>query len=271
MDWGRAKTILIVLFSLLNVFLFGTIIYTNTTIRFNSDYTRYALAYMERRNISLNTSVPARGAKAPSLSYQAEELNIDPIASLISDTANQVFSEVNGLRQWQDEKEYVLYADDYLKLSDQNPEGIVFTENRSEMASSLKKYLSRLNLNETGYVMDSLLLEDGQWKGIFSQRYKKEILFDNRLFITLDRENTLTLEGGVKKVKKALSPDAILTAYEILVLGNLPNDSVITVMDFGYMRVKEGDLFDTPVWRILLNDQEERFYNAYTGERVIEE
>jgi hypothetical protein len=72
-------------------------------------------------------------------------------------------------------------------------------------------------------------------------------------------------------VNYTLAENEILSAWNILAVAGIRENSVISDMSFGYKRINEGELYDSPVWRIRFSDGTEVFYNAYTGEEIASE
>jgi len=51
-------------------------------------------------------------------------------------------------------------------------------------------------------------------------------------------------------------------------MANLPEGSIVKSVDFGYKQISEGELYATPVWRVVLDGQGQLFFNAVTGEKL---
>ena len=58
MDWSKAKTILIISFLLFNIFLFLTIMLSDSEGVIQSDYIVYAEEYLRSKEITIDTKIP---------------------------------------------------------------------------------------------------------------------------------------------------------------------------------------------------------------------
>jgi hypothetical protein len=61
----------------------------------------------------------------------------------------------------------------------------------------------------------------------------------------------------------------IISAYQILVMSEIPEYSVVKKIEFGWINASEQNYFETPVWRIELSSGKTTYYNAQTGEIIL--
>jgi regulatory protein YycI of two-component signal transduction system YycFG len=270
MDWAKAKTIFIIVFLLLNIFLFGTILYTNSDLRFQSDYTRYAKQYLESRNITIESRIKNRTGEVGNLIYIAKRFNFNQLTRLVfGHDVSPVKENETVVYQEQDEK--IMSMADTLYIRDKLSDGIDIFQDSKAFSNKVYKIL-----NEAGYSRANLQLEaqgeskDAKWMN-FILKFKNGLLFDQVITVSIDNEGFITLTLPAREVTGISDyKEEILSAYQVLVMGNLPEGSHIKSVDFGYIQASEGELYDSPVWRILFINGETSFFNAYTGEKLQE-
>jgi len=135
----------------------------------------------------------------------------------------------------------------------------------------LKKILRDLGLNPGRYAEDIWQQEDGRLRVRYVKKYRGHMLFDVYAEFIVTSSGIEYAEIIPGEVNHTLAESEILSAWHVLALARINENSVITDMRFGYKRINEGELYDTPVWRIRFADGSEHFYNAYTGEEVAPE
>ena len=102
----------------------------------------------------------------------------------------------------------------------------------------------------------------------FLIKYQGALLFDQEINISLSKDGILELFLPVKIVKKYTAPIEIITPYQLLVMANLPEGTIVSSVDFGYRQINEGELYATPVWRVVLDNNNHLYFNALTGGKL---
>lgn len=269
MDWARAKTILIVTFFLLNIFLFIAILYTNSGLRFQSEYTRYAKEFLESRRIRIDTRIPEIRGKAEIINYSSREYDLDQLSEIVFGyQASKAESESSILIS--EGNESISIQGDVLTITDELSDGIDLFNDQTKFSQRILEYL-----NNIGYQKDTLNLqtveETDKIKRVkYLLKYKNGLLFDQEIIAELSSVGVLSLSLTAKEAKQTNSPNPyeIMSAYQVLVMGNLPEGSVIQNMDFGYRKIGQDELYDSPVWRVVLSNGTTMYFNADTGEKL---
>lgn len=242
MDWGRAKSVLIISFLVLNVLL-GYQLWLDVRDRINPNVDLTALppgtlAVMQDKGISLSTSVPADTPKLGDLTFRYAGRAGEPGKIL---------------------------------LDPQVDSRIVFTESElieglSGTIEDLKQYRFDPSLRTDEAFVLTRLADDGL--PIFD--VKLELYYSNQKIVAYRQDVIEIVPSGepegqtVLPASKALAP---------LIDNYLQAGSTIKEIELGY----HGQLFNTddiqaaePAWRVLLEDGTIYYINAISGEVVTE-
>jgi hypothetical protein len=156
-------------------------------------------------------------------------------------------------------------------FEDSSPGAVIDIEDRDAVEGELKKTLQGLGMKQNDYVPDTWHEQDGRLYIRYIKKYRGHLLFDiyaDFIISPKGMEYAAIIPG---EVGYTLAEGEILSAWHILALSKIQENSVITDMSFGYKRINEGELYDSPVWRIRLSDETDLFFDAYTGEEVCSE
>jgi hypothetical protein len=271
MEWSKAKTVFIILFAILNVFLFVSILYGSTSTGFNSDYVKSVKTLLESRNIRIEADVPSYRYKTGKIVYDESEPDVAKVVEfLFGHSLDPVNEPESSLAHWREDDKLLIAGNNAIEFTDDSPDGKLDISVKENVQKELERYLEGLGLNRRDYAMDAYIKRNGEVYVRYLKKFRGQLLFDVYVDFTIG-------EAGVKSIgmihKNAVStiwPEEILSAYQLMALGAIPNDSVITGISFGYKRLQEGELNDRPVWRIRFSDGHEEFYNAYNGDRVVD-
>ncbi|MCX7772954.1 MAG: two-component system regulatory protein YycI [Clostridia bacterium] len=267
MDWSKAKTILIIVFLLLNIFLMTTIFYTNSSLRFQSDYTKYAKDYLASKEITLKGSIPSGPAKAGTLDYIAKTYDFKKITAKVF--GHEVTQSIaNNAVLYAEGEEEISLTGDILIIHDRISEGSLLYRDPEKFAEESMNYLA-----DIGYSRSSLYIENQAGNGdekslLIGQMYNNGVLFDLPISVSLTPNGLLKVSAPAKEVKKVNRQFDIISPYQLLVMSNLTNRSTIKKIEFGYHRLSEGEIYDSPIWRITMDDNSFIYYDAQKGEKL---
>ncbi|NLU52242.1 MAG: hypothetical protein GXX10_05205 [Clostridiaceae bacterium] len=267
MDWSRAKTILIYLFIILNLFLLVTNVYTSSSIRFASDYTRQAKEYLNSREIRINANIPNISGEIGTIVYSQCEIDLNKLDKSVfeniktgSKGSNIAINALNESMQIEDDEVYITYKLDSADHLFNDP------DNFSQRAL---KYAEGLGYKKRDLHLLSQEKSDSLLRLTFVAKYKEALLFEQVISFELEPHGNLSVRFPARVVKRTNAPAEVLSIYQVLVMAALPQGTTIERVDFGYKQLDEGEFYDTPVWRIVLDNGQTMFYNAYTGEKLI--
>jgi regulatory protein YycI of two-component signal transduction system YycFG len=268
MDWAKVKTILIILFILLNVFLFITIMNNNTTLSFQSSYARYATEYLKSKDITIASQIPNVKGKVGVLAFGTRSLDINALSVLVFGKQVEPVEKDDRVIIKEGEESIILKGQT-LMLTDKLSRGTELFADAQKFQESVYGYLGALGIQKTQLSQPSINMTEDLRVYHFYMKYKNFLLFDQPISVSINRDGIMSLSLPTREVKRVQSPNEILSIYQILVMGQVPQNSTITQVEFGFKKTGQDDLFDSPVWHILLEDGQSLFYNAYTGEKVL--
>lgn len=266
MDWSKAKTILITAFFLLNIFLFIMIILTNSGGIFQSDYITHAQNFLASKDIKINADIPKTTGLVGKVLYSVKEYDPLILSRLVFGFSVPASIEKGNTFKIEYESEMIELTEDELIIVDKLNKGANFFNNTKMFEKELYKYLNKLGFKKLD-LLDRETEEFGnEKKFIYTVKYKNSLIFDLQISVKLSNEGVMTLSLPTKEVNKQNGQSEILSAYQLVVTAGLPSGVTIEAVDFGYKQVFEGDLYGNPVWRVILNNGDILYYNAYTGE-----
>jgi len=238
MDWGKAKTVLIVAFILLNVLL-GYQLWSELRAELHANQKQAELPadkllIMQQKNITLTASLPSETPKMGTLTYLLEA------------------------RDAKDKKE--------IQLEEPVDSSVVF--NKQQLRNSLGHIIE--NIDDYAYDVHS------SSEGVFGVFILNRVVNGKPMFFTrLELYNSnLKITGysqdrveiiGFGEEKTVLAASKIITS---LVDSYLEENSVIIDIQLGYY----GQIFDsdtqvaTPAWRVMLDDTKVYYVDALSGE-----
>ncbi len=281
MEWARAKSIIIALFIVLNVFLLSRIL-----MEFGSQgISREAIANMETilksRGIVVECEIPLYDSDTPRMEYGngildtaallERLLGLRPDISIGSEAGGEGNAYENG------PKKLTVTGPNSFTYTDEKPEEHANITDLEECEKYLKKFLKEKKLDKTSYVPDGM--PERQEDGVvftYLEKYRGFLVYDNALKAVVSEKGVTYLEVSSREITR-LSAEAIRdisTAYQVL-LQNFDGSekTVITSIDLGYKdfaSLEENRLEfseQLPVWRIKVNGVD-RFFGASDGKEI---
>ncbi|MBO7747086.1 two-component system regulatory protein YycI [Paenibacillus sp. MWE-103] len=238
MDWGRAKSVLIIAFLLLNLVL-GYQLWSN--IREGRDASTdvndlrpETQALMKEKGIKLDTSIPSETPELKDLTFRAKTK---------------------------------LGAGERRELQTPVDSKAVFNE--KELLASLGGVIPDLNKYAFGENLDSEFVFYRTVEGRPMFDVKLELFYSN-LKITAYKQDVIEVLPSEKSTAQAVLPAT--KALATLIEKQLHDGAVIKEIKLGY----HGQIFNSdvqvsaPTWRVLLEDGGQFYMNAISGEVVTE-
>ena len=274
MDWRRSKTLLILLLVLLNVFLGGSLLLTNTAGAGDAAYVSHAQGVLTSRGLQYDGTWPDGPEEAGMLGFENESPALDKLLEYLLFDATVIQKE-DGTR--------IYSAGSRVLTASMETEGKPAVSYRDEQAGFLLDLSTEARrdrdvqslLRAMGYggyrlVQDRVEeTEDGLWL-TYVQPYQGGLLFDNRIRFRIRGSGLAEMEIRFHPVQQMLSPvgggtGAVLTAQQALILSPLRGPLTIERIAFGWGQGDAGELYYSPMWRILTEDGREMRLDAYTG------
>lgn len=271
MDWSRAKTILIISFLFINIFLLIANIFNDRGGVFENDYIKYAEAYLSSRDVDINAKIKRISEKKGKIVYITRQHDFPQLAKHVfgKDFSEQTPTEDGSISIEEGDERLViseseLYIVDNLNLPDISNLYINDKKLEKELLNYLKAIGYKTSELEGGKVGESENTKEFE----YMVKYKQNFIFDLKISISIDNKGKMALIAPNREVSKENGRAEILSPHQILVMAGLPAGSSVEKVDFGYKQISEGDLYGTPLWRVVLGDGDTIFFNAYTGEEV---
>lgn len=267
MDWSKAKTVLIVGFFLLNIFMLVMLVFTRSNNPLTDDYIKYSKDYLASKNIEVKASIPRVSRNTGKVLYSTKKYNIDVLCKLVFGT-EFIFSENEDVIDIVDGEEIITLSEEELYIKDKIPEKDLWLGDMKAFEDRLIKYLKKIGFKKSDLLFTKTSETEQEKEIIFNIKYKNLLVYDQSITARLNKEGILTISAPTKVIKSENGTGDILSAYQILVMGDIPSNIVVEKIDIGYRRISKGDLYGVPMWRIELDDGTTMFYNSLTGEKL---
>ncbi|MGI6085022.1 MAG: two-component system regulatory protein YycI [Acetivibrionales bacterium] len=267
MDWSKAKTILLITFLILNIFLFVMIMFTGSNQLLKNDYTRYAKDYLASRNIEIKADIPRVSRYTGKVLYSTKKYNVQGLSRLVFGKEASVSESESAINIVVGD-EMLNLTEDELYIKDRLTDRETWSGDLKIFEDKLINYLKNLEFNKSDLYLEEATESENAKNIVFTVKYKKVHVFDQQITAQLDKDGFLTISAPAKEIRKENGTGEVLSAYQVLVMGGLAPGSKVVNIDIGYRRISEGDLYGIPVWRIMSDDGVTVLYNGFTGERL---
>jgi len=278
MDWSKAKSILILLFLTLNIFL---IVYISA-YKLGQGVSRETLAdareILYSRNVKLECEIPAYNSETSRLIYENGRFDRSKIAELLLGSVYQLSEKDGKDSELADgSKKLVFKGSDLFVFTDGKPSGQLDISDKDEVEKQLRELLTGMGMQMSAYKLDWFYKNsDGSAAFVFTEKHRQFLVFDNYARVTVENGGISYLECRYKKVK-SLSKEMtrIMPAYKILLKNFGSSESAaITIIDIdigfkGYNPEKDAKQYsEGPAWRIMMENGTARYFKAYDGEEI---
>jgi len=290
MDWPKAKTVLIIVVLLLNIFFAINIgIYTfGTTI--SAQTISNTLVILENRGISLDEelTIPRYNKKTPMLMFEIPQYDTESVLEyFLGDGDYDEIRLVNVTRYKRGKIQVNFKADGVIEFSsDPQNDGIILSgldlKDIKQVEKSLRNFMKNSGLPFSDYILDWYVYTGGDSLEIaFVQKYRNFYVYDNSVYFVLQNGKIKYMRYSYKEIKGFTGqPTEILPAHVIL-LSNMTEDTEgkIISIDLGFKGYEQYDIgtvvktkSQSPVWRVKMRDEDGRIicrhFSAYDGEEM---
>lgn len=281
MDWARAKSIILILLAVFNIFLLSKIIMDYGSQGISKETILNMEKILNGRGIELECEIPRYDKDTPRLKFGNGKANkaalLDKLLGVKLDTSVSLDVDKNmfenGLRK------LILSGINSFKYTDEMPEDNVDTVHINETEKYLKKFLKERGLYNSLYVMDEKPVR--QENGLvftYLEKYKGFLVFDNYLKAVVSEKGVEYLEVRHRQII-GFSPvriGDISAAYQILLENFDGSDkAIITAVDLGYKDVAyqaQNHIQSSeqlPVWRIKVKGMvQAKYFGASDGKEI---
>ncbi len=236
MDWSKAKTILLGLFLLFNIFL----LYINLGEFYRKEVSSETIENTKKillsRDISFSDDlvIPKYNRDTGTLAYEGEVQEIDKLSFNV--------------------------AIDKFPPTEKNLNKILIgVMEQSGIVSS------KFVLDKNGYAYDE---KTQKLHLIFIEKWQNTYIFGNRIDVYLTKDGSGVADISYRKIKKSNKKNEILSVYQILISNSFEKGTKIVDIAFGFAQEGEEDIYASPVWRIKDEAGKELYYSAYDGTQI---
>lgn len=275
MDWKRAKSILIIVFTILNIVL-AVVLYKNLFVEeISSETISNTRKILEKNNVHIEIPIPKYVGKDYILQHGQQSIDYKKIASVL---LGEGYYKKGSNEYENGTKKLVFNSTLGFEYTDTNGEQKVYTDSKNGIDTYLKDISKKMGIPFGEF------LQDGYYPGIKSDKivrviykgsFKGYTVFDNYIEIEVHEKGITSIRYQYKKPLSITSRDInVIPAYEILItkMTNYPGISIAEV-DIGFKGYTHVDqetktLYEGLAWRIKTTDGKEFYFNARSGEQI---
>lgn len=283
MDWKRAKTIFIIVFLVINAFLFYQLFATsrNQYKYISAQELTSIEQYMNKKNIKLETRIPDRVQAIPLLRARYNQFEVERVKKLFFADEPYKLTKTN--------EGYVMTGGD-ISVEVKNGIYLTYKNNainikqgevkKEKCLSQIDRFIEGLKLNTGNRYEKISEIKNGYMRMVLGQQYKKIPVEDSQLEVIATEEgvveariNWFELIKPDKDINITTPVVALLKAYE----NKKADQSIINIKQirqgyyFNIDRQKEsqegipveGTVF--PMW-VIVSDKNQIYINAYNEE-----
>lgn len=278
MDWKKAKTILIIVFIILNIVL-SIILYNNIKVEDISQQTiTNTMNILEQNSVHIECPIPRYTGKDYTLQYEEKPLNKNDVATVL---LGSNFIKINESKYKNGSKSLVFASNSSFEFTNTAYDNVLKTDSKEDIDKYLKDLSKKLGLPFDEFKRDDYYDKSQGQDGttvVYKGDYKDYDVFDNYIDIKIDTYSVKSIKYQYKKpVSISVKDDIyIIPAHEILItkMTDYPGITIKEVdMGFKGWNNKEGKTsasvasYEGLCWRIK-TDSQEYYFNARNGENM---
>jgi regulatory protein YycI of two-component signal transduction system YycFG len=183
MDWAKTKSIFIILFFLLNVFLTIILIYTIDNDSITKDTIYDARQALAERGVAITCDIPNFNGSMGTLTY--DDMSLDK---------EKMIKNLSGRLEIKDGSKELDFPDEYsIVFRDSKPESAVPGLNNAEgILNFVSNVLKGTEIPVMDYHLDMIEEKDSQKTYIFKQKYKGLWIHENYILLIINNKNFST-------------------------------------------------------------------------------
>lgn len=277
MDWGKTKTILILIFLALNIFLLCNVFMQESkVISVTQKDISDMQAILKQSNIELKSSIPNKIKQKPFLKVEDLKYDEKDIVNRFLGDINQT-TKIDGLNYVtykNGPKSLEIYSDKRMVYKNSEPSENLEGFEKKKVIKYIEKHLKEKGINlKHGIIEDYQNNQDG-YKVRYVQKYKDYQIFVSYMDITISNKGVTQIDWRwVIPIEFVDTPKDIKTPTEILFVfaKDLENKDTVDINNvlLGYYFPLEdfnnAVVSAVPVWAIELSNGKIYYYNAYEG------
>ncbi len=287
MNWSKAKTILIVVFLIADIFLLYESYLGPLALRMARDKenTKEIVDYLEKQGISVKSAIPKPGSSKAALDVKYKYFNEQYAMGNFFDGLEDVDVKNYDDRIVMENKDIYVEINGNVELIYTNKaliEGQTGSFDEGEAQKKMEAFLKKMGINQKDRYSGIKKMKNGYLEMSCSQGYKGTFLDRSCLEIQATDKGVVSMKmlwfetvNNGKAKKEVISPvNALMKLSELykddeqniivldMSLGYYFNTDVEDVKEFDVTTVKEGTAI--PVWKVI-TDKGRIYINAYNG------
>ncbi len=274
MDWKNAKTILILVFLILNIIL-TVILYRNVKGEEVSQETIYnTQKILEQNNVHIECAIPRYTGTDYILQHDETILDRSKIVSaFLGDKYSKISDSTYVLKT----QRLVFANDSTFEYSDSGVNNRTSAESKSGIESFVKELSKKLDIPLNEFQLDEFgLLPGGEGtRAVYKGVYKGYSVFDNYIELIVSKSSLKSLKYHYKRPMTITNRDInVIPVYQILITKMTAYPGIyIKEVDMGFKGLTQVDketktLYEGLSWRIKTSEGKEFYFNATNGERM---
>ncbi|MCL2165095.1 MAG: hypothetical protein FWH55_12080 [Oscillospiraceae bacterium] len=290
MEWGKVKSILIVLFLMLNAVLAANIVNQYLDRRVGDDFREDIDQIIEKRGITLECELPVEKYEVRRLIYEDNSDMARELATRLAGedligvkfTGPESFTYTSGAQQ--DELGFEHADNSPLDEPGSVREGGALQvgfdiEDDENLDATARAMFWQAGIDMSEFIIDKILYDISGGKIIkYIRKYEGELIFDSNIKVFFNpagdiysiHVNSRGVRGFSEEVKMQMIP-----AYQVVLRNAFQEGQVIRAIDVGYLG-QEGEQdgaftesMEGAVWRIKLDDGNDRYFEGVYGNEII--
>jgi len=273
MDWSKAKNILLVLFLTLNCILLynNYISFSGGGSILSDEMSSNTLSVLTSRGVGLNCEIPP-SAKAATIIYGPYFEDRQKIADvLLGPKSRDTIDDgeiIEGTKR-------LKFYNNYFDFEDVSPSGSNNINDMEQARTLLENVLGDMEIPYKDFELEiKNELKGNIYEFEYNQVYEDYIFYDNYIKAQIGQTGIIRLEFKYRNVRgiKVNPKQKTIDAYQVLLKMTDVKNVIIDDIDIGFGSYWDNGvtLSDLLSWRVILNDGTEKFYSAFTGQKLIE-
>jgi len=276
MDWKKAKTILIIVFIILNIVLSVTLYNSLKVEEISQQTITNTMNILEQNNVYIECPIPKYTGNDYTLQYEEKPLEKRQVAAVL---LGDNFTEVNDYTYKNESKSLVFTSNSGFEYSDTANTKMLKSDSKEDVDKYLKDLSKKIGLPFNEFRRDDYYDKSQRHDGtivVYKGEYKDYAVFDNYIDIKVDKGAIKSIKYQYKKpISISVKEDIyIIPVHEILItkMTNYPGITIKEVdMGFKGWNNKETKTsasiasYEGLSWRIKTDNGQEYYFNARNG------
>lgn len=270
MNWSKAKTILIIIFAAMNIFLLINLIkiYSNDETALNITNTEKIL---KDRGYILNCDIPGN-IHSGMLNFETGDFDRRKIGEKLLGVKISADGELgDGFEYTSGDRSLKFQPGNVIIYNDKNPSDNVDIYDIRKIRKYAESFIKDLDIPANQYFAEKYN-SDGSITLYYKQKYKGFLIFYNEAEVTITEKGITGFRCKFIKPLGIAAAKKIVPAYQILLKHFDGGDNtVITSIDAGFVgsfHQSSVQASEALVWRIGIDGQKPLYFNAVNAEKI---